>query len=144
MKFPVFILAAAVLSACGGRPVSQINLLHEAHNAMSQDTLTANMGALHGSRQWGSASMGDAKHGMDVEIRLDNEPARAFERAYIARGNCTPPAARPWKRLHPVSGGKSKSYVSGPDIGQIKGGRYAIVVVDAKTRTPLSCGNFQI
>lgn len=116
MKLPVFILAAALLSACGGRPVSQVNVLHEAHNAMSQDTLTANMGALRGSRQWGTAGMGDAKH------------------AYIARGNCTPPSSRPWRELHPVAGGKSKTYVAGPDIGRIKAGRYSS---GARSSSPL-------
>jgi hypothetical protein len=42
-----------------------------------------------------------------------------------------------------VAGGKSKSHVDGVDIGQIKGGRYAIVVLSAGSSRPVSCGNFQ-
>jgi hypothetical protein len=139
----VLIAAAAALCACGGRPVSQINPLHKLHNAMSQDTLNVNMGALGDSRQWGSASMGDAKHGMDVEIQLQNVPRGASEPAYIARSTCAPPARAHWRSLKPVAGGKSKSHVDGVDIGQIKGGRYAIVVLSAGSSRPVSCGNFQ-
>ncbi len=137
-------MAAALLAACGGRPVSQINVLHEAHNAMSQDTLTVNMGALKHSEQWGSASMGDERHGMDVIVHLDNEPAGAKEPAYIAIGNCTPPSSKAWRTLAPVTGGKSASHVGGADIGAIKKGRYSIVVDDPRARTAVSCGNFQI
>lgn len=140
----VFIAAAALLSACGGRPVSQVNVLHEAHNAMSQDALTANMGALGHSRQWGSASMGDAKHGMDVKIDLQNESRGASERAYIAKSNCTSPSRTPWRPLHPVVKGKSMTHVGGVDIGQIKQGRYSIIVDGAGSQSPVSCGNFQI
>lgn len=137
-------MAAAVLSACGGHPVRQINVLHEAHNAMSQDALTVNMGALANSRQWGSASIGDAKHGVDVQIALHNEPRGAVEPAYIARSSCTPPGRAPWRALHAVSGGKSMTHLAGLDIGVIKQGRYSIVVERAGSRTPVSCGNFQI
>ena len=139
----VLITAAAMLAACGGRPVRQINVLHEAHNAMSQDALTVNMGAQNGSRQWGSASIGDAKHGVDVEITLANEPRAARETAYIARGNCTPPGKKAWRTLHPLTGGKSTTHLGGLDIGVIKRGRYS-VVVDGQAREPVSCGNFQI
>jgi len=111
---------------------------------MSQDTLTANMGALGASRQWGSASIGDAKQGVDVKIDLRNEPRGASERAYIAKSACTPPAVNAWRTLQPVVGGKSKSHVDGIDIGVIKQGRYSIVVQDARSHRPASCGNFQI
>lgn len=140
----VFILAAAALGACGGHPVRQVNVLHEAHNAMSQDTLTVNMGAVGASRQWGSASIGDAKHGVDVKIDVQNEPHGASQPAYIAKSACTPPAAKPWRTLQPVVGGKSASHVDGIDIGVIKKGRYSIVVQDARSHRPVSCGNFQI
>jgi hypothetical protein len=133
-----------MLAACGGHPVRQINLLHEAHNAMSQDALTVNMGAAGASRQWGSASMGDAKHALDVQIDLQNEPRGARERAYIARGNCTPPSKTTWRPLQPVRGGKSHTAVPGLDIGVIKKGRYSIVVDGAASARPVSCGNFQI
>ena len=140
----VLIVAAALLSACGGRPVSQINVLHEAHNAMSQDALTVNMGALAHSRQWGSASMGDAKHGVDVKVEIANEPHGASERAYIAKSNCTAPARTPWRALHPVVNGKSSTHVGGIDIGQVKQARYSIIVESAASGSPVSCGNFQI
>jgi hypothetical protein len=133
-----------MLAACGGRPVRQINVLHEAHNAMSQDTLTVNMGAIGNSRQWGSASIGDAKHAVDVEVQLQNEPRGAKERAYMARSNCTPPGRTPWRELHPVVRGKSHSSVPGLDIGVIKKGRYSIVVDGAGSSHAVSCGNFQI
>lgn len=139
----VLITAAAMLAACGGRPVRQINVLHEAHNAMSQDALTVNMGAIDGSRQWGSASIGDAKHGVDVEITLTNEPRGARETAYLTRSNCTPPGTKAWRTLHPVTGGKSKTHLDGLDIGVIKRGRYSIVV-NRSPNEPVSCGNFQI
>lgn len=111
---------------------------------MSQDALTVNMGALHGSRQWGSASMGDAKHGLNVTVRLDNEPPRAAESAYIVVGSCTPPSTHVYRTLHPIVNGKSQTYVKGPDIGRIKQARYSIVVDAANAHTPLSCGDFQI
>jgi hypothetical protein len=109
---------------------------------MSQDTLNVNMGALAASRQWGSASIGDAKHGVDVKVELDNVPSGVTEPAYIARGGCTPPSHVRWRNLRPVIRGKSKSYVRGLDIGLIKKGRYSIVVVGAGGH-PVSCGNFQ-
>jgi hypothetical protein len=143
-RFSVLILAAAALCACGGRPVSQVNVLHRVHNAMSQDALTVNMGALGRSRQWGSASMGDDKHGMKVEIQLDNAPHGAAEPAYIAHSGCTPPARDRWRRLQPVVNGKSASFVPGVDIGRIKKGRYAVVVLGPRSGQPVSCGNFQI
>jgi hypothetical protein len=139
-----FILAAAMLAACGGHPVRQINVLHEAHNAMSQDALTVNMGAIGNSRQWGSASIGDARHGVDVQLELQNSPRGASEAAYIARSNCTPPVKTAWRRLHPVVGGKSATYLPGIDIGVIKKGRYSIVVESANAKTAVACGNFQI
>jgi hypothetical protein len=132
-----------LLAACGGHPVRQINLLHEAHNAMSQDTLTVNMGALNGSRQTGSASIGDAKRGVVVEVQLQNAPAAA-QPAYLARSTCTPPSRRPWHALQPVVRGKSRSYVPGIDIGRIKQGRYSLVVLASRAGKPVSCGNFQI
>lgn len=111
---------------------------------MSQDALTVNMGALDHSRQSGSASMGDEKHGVDVKVTLDNEPSGASERAYIARSNCTPPGTTEWQPLHPVVGGKSTTHVDGLDIGKIKQGRYSIVVDGAGSSNAVSCGNFQI
>lgn len=140
----VFITAAALLAACGGRPVRQISAFHELHNAMSQDTLNANMGARGASRQWGSASMGDAKHGLDVVIDIQNEPRGASEPAYIAKSNCTPPSPKAWRALAPVTAGKSKTHIAGADIGQIKKGRYSVVVLDARSRSPVSCGDFEI
>jgi hypothetical protein len=139
-----FILAAAMLAACGGHPVRQINLLHEAHNAMSQDALTVNMGPIGDSRQWGSASIGDARRGVDVQIELHNAPHDVSEPAYITRSNCTPPGKIPWRRLHALAGGKSSTYLPGFDIGVIKKGRYSVVVESAKTKRAVSCGNFQI
>jgi hypothetical protein len=124
--------------------VRQINVLHEAHNAMSQDALNVNMGAIGNSRQWGSASMGDAKHALDVQIDLQNEPRGASERAYISRSSCTPPGTKPWRPLRPVVGGKSHSSVPNLDIGDIKAGRYSIVVDAAGSTRAVSCGNFQI
>lgn len=140
----VLIVAAAALSACGGRPVSQVNVLHRVHNAMSQDALTVNMGALGGSRQWGSASVGDEKHGMKVQIEIQNVPHGVTEPAYISRSGCTPPDRDRWRTLQPVVRGKSTSFVPGVDIGQIKKGRYAVVVLGHRLPRPVSCGNFQI
>lgn len=132
-----------MLAACGGHPARQINLLHEAHNAMSQDALTVNMGALGNSRQWGSASIGDTRRGVSVQVELRNAP-RAGEPAYIARSNCTPPGKIAWRRLRPLARGKSTTYLPGLDIGIIKQGRYSIVVLSAHARTAVACGNFQI
>lgn len=74
--------------------------------------------------------MGDAKHGVS-------------ERAYIAKSNCTAPARTPWRALHPVVNGKSSTHVGGIDIGQVKQGRYSIIIEGA-SGSPVSCGNFQI
>ncbi len=135
----------ALASCHGSQPVRQINPLHVAHNAMTDHLLTVNMGALRHSNQFGSASMGDESHGVDVAVRLDNEPHGEAEAAYIGRSNCTRPAKVPWKPLHPVVDGKSSTYVPGVTVGDIKSGRYAIVVEDAiHPKTPIACGDFEI
>lgn len=141
------ILAAALLSAChgGGRPVSQINPLHIAHNYMTDHLLTANMGAKDGSRQWGTASIGDNNdHGVDVAVDLRNAPQKGSERAYLGRGNCTAPPKSPWKPLEPVVRGKSKSKVARITAGDIKKGRYSLVVQGAGSKKPVSCGDFEL
>lgn len=145
MRLPIVlgIAAAAALCGChGGRPVSQINPLHVAHNAMTDHLMTVNVGALHGSRQWGSSSIGDKKHGVDVAITLQNEPKGATEPAYLGKGNCTKPPSTAWKKLTPVKGGKSKTHVDGVQVGAIKGGRYAVVVDGASGGRPVACGDF--
>lgn len=141
----LFTLGVLTLAACHGRPVSQINPLHAAHNAMTDHLLTVNMGALHGSRQWGSASIGDGKHGVDVAITLQNEPREATERAYIAKSNCAGPSSQPWKPLSPVKRGKSQTHVPGVTVGEIKKGRYAIVVEQrGSSGSAVSCGDFEL
>lgn len=137
--------AAALLTAChsGGRPVSQINPLHIAHNYMTDHLLTVNMGALNNSKQWGSASMGDNnEHGVDVSVKLDNAP-NGSERAYVGKGNCDPPPAAVWKPLNPVMHGKSKSKIDGVTVGDIKKGRYSLVV-EGQGAKPVSCGDFEL
>lgn len=140
-----FYLGVLTLAACHGRPVSQINPLHAAHNAMTDHLLTANMGALHGSRQWGSASIGDGKHGADVAITLDNEPKNASEPAYIAKSNCSNPSPQAWKPLSPVKSGKSQTHVPGVTVADMKKGRYAIVVQQpGSSEGAVSCGDFEL
>lgn len=138
-------LGFLTLAACHGQPV-QINPLHAAHNAMTDHLLTVNMGALHGSRQSGSASIGDGKHGVDVSVTLANEPKNASERAYIAKSNCTSPSMQAWKQLAPVKHGKSQTHVGGVSVGEIKKGRYAIVVVrpGSSGSGAVSCGDFEL
>lgn len=137
-------LAALLLTAChGGRPVSQLNEMHIAHSYMTDHLLTVNMGAKGGSKQWGTASMGDHEHGIDVAVTLDNAP-KGSERAYVTQGNCTPPSSKVWKPLQPVTGGKSKSHIDGVTVGDIKKGRYSIVVEDPGSKKPVSCGDFEL
>lgn len=141
----LLILGVLTLAACHGRPVSQINPLHAAHNAMTDHLLTANMGALQHSRQWGSASIGDGKHGVDVAVTLDNEPEGASERAFIAKSNCSKPSSQAWKPLSPVKSGKSQTHVPGVTVGEMKKGRYAIVVEQPGTSgRAVSCGDFEL
>lgn len=139
------VAAALLLSAChgGGRPVSQLNEMHIAHNYMTDHLMTVNMGALGNSRQWGTASMGDHKHGVDVAVTLDNAP-KGSETAYVGKGNCTSPPTSVWKPLKPVVGGKSKSHIGGVTVGDIKKGRYSIVVEDPGSKKPVSCGDFEL
>lgn len=141
------IVLAALPAAChgGGRPVSQINPLHIAHNYMTDHLLTVNMGAKGGSRQWGTASIGDNnEHGVDVAVDLENAPKKGSERAYIGRGNCTAPPATPWKPLQPVVGGKSKSKIARVTVGDVKKGRYSLVVLGNGSGKPVSCGDFEL
>lgn len=148
MRLPIVvgIAAAAALCGChGGRPVSQINPLHVAHNAMTDHLMTVNVGALHGSRQWGSSSIGDKKHGVDVAITVQNEPSHVSEPAYLGKGNCSEPPAAAWKPLHAVMGGKSHTHVPGVTVGEIKQGKYAVVVRGAGTAgKPVACGDFEV
>ncbi len=136
--------AAALVSCHGGRPVGQINPLHVAHNYMTDHLLTVNMGALRHSNQWGSASMGDASHGLDVSVKVENEPRGVSETAYIGHGNCIRPATREWKPLHAVVNGASKSHVAGVTVGEIKKGHYSIVVDGGSGKNPISCGDFEL
>ncbi|HET9096226.1 MAG TPA: hypothetical protein VFN37_06165 [Candidatus Baltobacteraceae bacterium] len=98
----VLITAAAMLAACGGRPVRQINVLHEAHNAMSQDALTVDIGAQKGSRQWGSAGLGDAKRG-----RLGHRRHQA--RPLLGRSRRTSARARFLRQFPNLAGARSSS-----------------------------------
>jgi hypothetical protein len=120
-----------------------MNELHIAHNYMTDHLLTANMGALNNSRQWGSASMGDNKHGIDVAVTLDNAP-KGRQRAYIGEGNCSSPPETVWKPLQPVVDGKSKSHIAGVTVGDIKKGRYSVVVQSQRSNEPVSCGDFEL
>lgn len=148
------IVAAAVsisLIACsgGGRNVRQINPLHIAHNEMTTHLLTANVGALGGSQQTGSASIGDSvtvtdlRPGIDVSIRLQQEPRGVSEPAYLAKSGCTPPSRRAWKQLAPVVSGHSKTTIHGPKFSDVKGKPYAVVVDRSRSGPPVACADFQ-
>jgi hypothetical protein len=147
---------AVALSACGGggqngsnkgggsQPVQQVNPAHVAHNAMSGKNLQINMGQQNKSGQSGSAGVVDAKGGgVDVTIKLLNEPKGASEPAHIHQGTCAKLNPAPWKPLTSVVDGKSFTHVPGVTVAQIKKGKYAINVHKSANdlKTYVSCGD---
>lgn len=147
-------MGAALLSSCSGgaHPAQQLNALHVAHNAMSDHLLTVNLGAEHHSDQYGSASIGDAatvvkpRQGVDVSIRIHNEPHGASERAYLEKSNCAHPGATPWEPLASVTGGRSKTKLSGLTVARLKDEHFSVVVDQGHSgHGPIvSCGDFSL
>jgi len=156
----VFAAAAGLaLAACGGGTstsngsntmtsgtrVKQVNPLHKAHNAMSAHLMNINMGAMNGSKQDGSASIGDTKGGVSVALHIYNEPKAASEPAHIHQGTCKKLNPAPWKPLKNVVNGTSMTMVAGVSVAQIKKGTYAINVHKSLNdlKTYVSCGDLK-
>lgn len=156
-------LAAAVaLTACGGggggtstntgnkettgSTVKQVNPAHVAHNEMSGNVLNINMGAMNGSKQDGSASVGNKGKGVQVSIHLKNEPKGASEPAHIHKGTCKNIDPAPWKPLKNVVNGGSETFIAGVTVADIKKGKYAINVHKSANdlKTYVSCGDLTL
>ena len=153
------VAAAAALTACGGggggtstntgnkettgTQVKQFNPLHSAHNAMSGKLLNINMGAMNGSKQDGSASIGDKGKGVEVTIHVVNEPKGASEPAHIHKGTCKNIDPAPWKPLKNVVDGTSVTELAGVTVADLKKAKYAINVHKSANdvKTYVSCGD---
>lgn len=152
------LVAAFALTACGGgssantntgntetsgTQVKQLNPLHQAHNAMSGKTLNINMGAMNGSKQDGSASVTDKGNGVEVLVKLNNEPKGASQPAHIHEGTCKNINPAPWKPLKNVVDGKSTTMVAGVTVAELKKEKYAINVHKSANdlKTYVSCGD---
>ena len=153
---------SVVLAACGGgnntnktntgnntsqgTRVKQLNPMHAAHNAMSGKLMNINMGAMNGSKQDGSASVGDKGNGVQVSIHLYNEPKGASEPAHIHLGTCKKINPAPYKPLKNVVNGTSMTMVSGLTVAQIKKGHYAINVHKSanELKVYVSCGDLTV
>jgi hypothetical protein len=155
---------AALLAACGGgsnnssttntgnkessgTQVKQMNPMHVAHNEMSGKLLNINMGAMNGSKQDGSASVGDSgKNAVKVTINLANEPKAASEPAHIHKGTCKKLDPAPFKPLSNVIGGKSSTAIAGLTVADLKKGKYAINVHKSANdlKTYVSCGDLTL
>lgn len=154
------ICAAVALASCSGgssttntgnkmtsgSTAKQLNPLHVAHNMASAKLLNINMGAMNGSKQDGSASVGDKGKGVEVTLHLRNEPKGAVEPAHIHQGTCKKLNPAPWKMLHSVVNGASSTFVPGVTVAEIKKGHYAINVHKsaADLKTYVSCGDLSL
>jgi hypothetical protein len=146
---------ALLLAACGGGgkksntssqgpAVQNVNPAHVARNAMSAHSMQINMGQLNNSGETGSATVADAKHGgVDVTVKLNNEPKGASEPAHIHKGTCAKLDPVPWKPLTAVDNGKSFTHVPGLSVAELKKGKYAINVHKSANdlKTYVSCGD---
>lgn len=126
-----------------GTQVKQLNPLHKLHNAMSNKVLNINMGAMNGSKQDGTASIGIKGNGIQVTVHLNNEPKGASEPSHIHQGTCTKLDPAPWKPLKNVVGGTATTFVSGVTVAQLKKAHYAINVHKSANdlKTYVSCGD---
>jgi hypothetical protein len=129
-----------------GTQVKQVNPAHVAHNAMSGSLMNINMGAMNGSKQDGSASVGNKGNGVEVAVKLNNEPKGASEPAHIHKGTCKNLDPVPWKPLKNIVDGKSTTMVAGVTVAELKKGKYAINVhkSDNDLKTYVSCGDLTI
>lgn len=126
-----------------GTRMKQLNPLHNMHNAMSGKLLNINMGAMNGSKQDGSASIGDHGNGVQVTIHLYNEPKGASEPSHIHQGTCKNLNPAPWKPLKNVVNGTSQTNIPGVTVAQLKKSHYAINVHKSANdlKTYVSCGD---
>jgi hypothetical protein len=156
------LVAILALAACGGgggnsntntgnkessgTQVKQVNPAHVAHNAMSGTVMNINMGAMNGSKQDGSASITDKGKGVEVVVKLNNEPKGASEPSHIHQGTCKKINPAPWKPLKDVVGGTATTMVAGVTVAQLKKGTYAINVHKSANdlKTYVSCGDLKI
>jgi hypothetical protein len=155
--------AAVILAACGGggggnantntgnkmtsgTQVKQVNPAHVAHNAMSGSVMNINMGAMNGSKQDGSASISNKGKGVEVVVKLNNEPKGASEPSHIHQGTCKKINPAPWKPLKNVVGGTATTMVPGVTVAELKKGTYAINVHKSANdlKTYVSCGDLKI
>lgn len=128
-----------------GSHAKQLNPLHKLHNAMSGSVININMGAMSGSKQDGSASIGKSGNGVQVTVSLFNEPKGASEPAHIHKGTCTKLDPAPYKPLTNVVGGKSVTTIPGLTMDDLKKGTFAINVHKSLSdlKTYVSCGNLK-
>jgi hypothetical protein len=157
------LLGALMLAACGGggggnantntgnketsgTQVKQVNPAHVAHNAMSGSVMNINMGAMNGSKQDGSASITNKGKGVEVVVKLNNEPKGASEPSHIHQGTCKKINPAPWKPLKNVVDGTATTMVPGVTVAELKKGTYAINVHKsaADLKTYVSCGDLKI
>ena len=126
-----------------GKTVKQLNPLHQAHNAMTGNSIDINMGAMNGSNQDGSARVVSAGTGVQVTLKINNQPKGASEPAHIHEGTCKKLNPAPWKPLKNVVNGTSVTTVPGVTVAELKKEHYAINVHKSLTdlKTYVSCGD---
>lgn len=144
---------AGASPAAGGSPAAAASPTTEAKgapnaanvmkNAVSGKALNINMGALNGSKQDGTASVTDKGTGVEVVVKLNNEPTGASQPAHIHKGTCKNLDPTPWKPLTNVVGGSSTTMVPGLTVKELKGTHYAINVHKSASdlKTYVSCGD---
>lgn len=129
-----------------GTQVKQVNPAHVAHNAMSGNVLNINMGAMNGSKEDGSASVSNKDGGVEVVVKLNNEPKGIQQPVHIHKGTCKNLDPVPWKPLTNVVDGTSTTMVSGVTVAELKKGTYAINAHKSTNdlKTYVSCGDLKV
>lgn len=143
MKYLRFLAVPAMLALTAGAAQATPNVLHRMHNAMAKAHLNINMAAENGSKENGTAAVTDlGNNRVMVKVAVFREPKGASQMAHIHAGACPNVKATPWKALKNVVNGTSITTLSGVSVAQIKAGKYAINVHDAKNpKRYVSCGN---
>lgn len=129
-----------------GSQIKQVNPAHVLHNEISGKSLDINMGAMNGSKQDGSARVVDKGNGVEVTVKVANEPKGASEPSHIHKGTCKNLDPAPYKPLKNVVDGNATSMVSGLTVADLKKGKYAINVHKSATdlKTYVSCGDLTL
>lgn len=109
--------------------------------AAAPTTVTVTMNALNKSGETGTATLTQLSNGVKVEIDIKGAPAAA-QPTHIHPGTCTKLNPAPEAPLSPLTNGKSVTVLSGKQLSDFAGGKYAINVHKSADdlATSVSCG----